>query len=156
MGETLGKEAILGRLRDEGFTAMIVNRLDELLGAFGNNIPQFAALDKGKLSGAYNSLHPKGEMGLGQRTWDAFLRFRAIWNESKYEARQVAKAAVEEQERREAERAAMRDELLDKPANFDAMTSAMAALGTLGLKECPLGKILEMHDMDLKAKGGGR
>ena len=154
MGETMGKEAILGRLRDEGFTATIVNRLDELLGAFGGNIPQFCALDKGKLAGAYNSLHPQGETGLGGKTWNAFLRFRAIWNESKFEARQVAKAAVEEQERREAEKAAARVELLDRVVDFDAMTAGMAALGTLGLKECPLGKILEMHDMALGAKEG--
>lgn len=154
MSEALGKEALLGRLRDEGFTAVLVNRIAELLSVFNDNIPQFAAATKGQLNAAYAKLHPEAKQkNLGDRTYDVFDRFVKIWKESRFEAKQVAKAAVEEQERREAERAAMRVELLDRIVNFDAMTASMAALETLGLKECSVGKILEMHDMALKAKG---
>lgn len=155
-GDAISKNAILGRLRDEGFKTVIVNRIEELLKAFGDNIPQFCALEKGRLCGAYNSLHPEGKAGLGTKTWDAFLRFRAIWREAQYDAKQTAKAVVEEQERKEAERAEMRNELLDGIVDFDALTAAMAALGTLGLKSCSLGKLLEMHAMALKARGGGQ
>lgn len=154
MGETLGKEAILGRLRDEGFTAVLVNRVAELLSVFNDNIPQFAAATKGQLNAAYAKLHPEPKQkNLGERTYDVFDRFVRIWKESRFEARQVAKAAVEEQERREAERAAMREELLDRKVDFDALTSAMAALGTLGVKECAIGKLLEMYEMAKAAKG---
>lgn len=150
----LGKETILGRLRDEGFSAVLVNRVEELLAAFGDNIPQFCALTKGRLAGAYNTLHPEGERGMGAQTWKTFERFCAIWRELQCDARATAKAVVEEQERREAERASMRNELLDGVVDFDALTTAMAALGTLGLKSCELGKLLEMHAMALKARGG--
>lgn len=153
-GDAISKNAILGRLRDEGFKPVIVNRIEELLKAFGDNIPQFCALEKGKLCGAYNSLHPEGKAGLGAKTWDAFVRFRSIWREAQYDAKQIAKATVEEQERKEAERAEMREQLLERKVDFDTLTSAMAALGTLGIKECALGKLLEMYEMAKAAKGG--
>lgn len=148
--ENIGKEALLGRLRDEGFSAKVVNRLEQLLGAFGNNIPQFCSLDKGKLTGAYNSICPKGEKGLGDKTWTAYSRFCTIYRESKYDAKQTAKAVVEEQERKEAEKAKLRQELLDREVEFDALTAAMAALGTLKLQKCTLGRLLDMYDL---AKG---
>lgn len=151
----IGKETILGRLRDEGFAAVLVNRIEELLQAFGNNIPQFCALAKGKLSATYNTLHPDGGRGVGAKTWKVFERFCAIYRELQCDARQIAKATVEEQERKEAERAEMREGLLSSGINFDAMTSAMAALGTLGLKSCSLGKLLEMHDLALQAQKEG-
>lgn len=147
----IGKETILGRLRDEGYATVLVNRIDELLKAFGNNIPQFCALTKGRLAGAYNTLHPEGDRGVGAKTWKVFERFCAIWRELQCDARETAKAVVEEQERKEAERAEMREGILSSGINFDAMTSAMAALGTLGLKSCSLGKLLEMHDLALQA-----
>lgn len=149
----IGKETILGRLRDEGFSVMVVNRIDQLLGAFGNNIPQFCSLDKGKLTGAYNSISPEGEKGLGNKTWTAYGRFCAIYRESKYDAKQTAKAVVEEQERKEAEKAKLRQEILDRKVDFDTLTNAMAALGTLSIKECALGKLLEMYEMAKAAKG---
>lgn len=152
----IGKETILGRLRDEGFSTVLVNRVEELLAAFGNNIPQFCALSKGKLAGAYNTLHPEGARGMGAQTWKTFERFVAIWRELQCDARATAKAVVEEQERKEAERAEMRNELLERKVDFDTLTNAMAALGTLGIKECAIGKLLEMYEMAKAAKGGAQ
>ena len=156
MSEIIGKETILGQLRDEGFTPVLVNRVEELLGVFNGNIPQFVAATRGQLNAAYNKLNPSGKMGLGEKTWEVFKRFCAVWRQSQYDAKQIAKATVEEQERKEAERAEMRDELLERKVDFDTLTSAMAALGTLGIKECALGKLLEMYEMAEAAKGGER
>ena len=152
----IGKETILGRLRDEGFAPVMVNRIEELLQAFGNNIPQFCALSKGKLSATYNAMHPEGAHGIGAKTWRIFERFCAIYRELQCDARATAKAVVEEQERKEAERASMREELLERKVDFDTLTSAMAALGTLGIKECAIGKLLEMYEMAKAAKGGAQ
>lgn len=149
--ETLGPKALLGQLRETGLSATLTNRIGELLGLFGNNLPQFCALSKAALEAAYVKAHP-GTKGLGSKTYGAFDRFVRLWRQSLYDARQVARAAVEEQERREAEKAGMREELLGREVDFDAMTAAMAALGTLGLKVCALGKLLEMHDMAKGAK----
>jgi len=145
----IGKEALLGQLRDEGYTSVLVNRIEELLEVFNGNIPQFCAATRGQLNAAYNKNHP-GEKSLGTKTYDVFERFVRLWKQAQYDARQVARETVEEQKRKEAEKASMRLELLAREIDFDAMTAAMAALGTLGLKVCTLGRLLEMHDM---AKG---
>ena len=147
----IGKEALLGQLRDEGYTSVLVNRIEELLGVFNGNIPQFVIATRGQLNAAYNKNHP-GEKGLGTKTYDVFERFVRLWKQAQYDARQVAKETVEEQERKEAEKAEMRQEILDRVVDFDALTSAMAALGTLKLTSCRLGKLLEMYDLALKAK----
>ena len=151
MGEEMGKEALLGRLRDEGFSPVLVNRMDELLEVFNGNIPQFIIATRGQLNAAYNKTHP-GEKSIGAKTYAVFDRFVQLWKQSRLEVRQVARAAEDERERREAERASMRSELLERDIDFDAMTAAMAALGTLGLRQCALGKLLEMHDMAKGAK----
>lgn len=157
----VGKESILGRLRDERkFSVVLVNRIEELFDEFmktaGATIEKFCNLDKGKLWGIYNGLHPEGNRGAGEGTWKAFQRFCAIWRELQCDARQIAKATVEEQERKEAERASMREELLERKVDFDTLTNAMAALGTLGIKECAIGKLLEMYEMAKAAKGGAQ
>lgn len=155
--EPIGAKAILGQLTDEGFSAVLVNRVEELLSVFNGNIAQFAIATRGQLNAAYAKAHPETKFkGLGAKTFNVFDRFVAIWKQSKFDARTAAKAVVEEQERKEAERAEMRNELLDGIVDFDALTAAMAALGTLGLKSCSLGKLLEMHAMALKARGGGQ
>lgn len=150
---TVGKEALLGQLRDEGFTSVLVNRVEELLGAFNGNIPQFCAATRGQLSATYIKLHPETKLkGLGDRTFEVFDRFVKLWRESQFDARQVAKATVEAQEAKAAEREAMRLELLDREVEFGAMTNAMAALETLGAKKCKLGRLLELYDMAKEAK----
>lgn len=155
--EPIGAKAILGQLTDEGFSAVLVNRVEELLSVFNGNIAQFAVATRGQLNAAYAKTHPETKFkGLGAKTFNVFDRFVAIWKQSKFDARQVAKATVEEQERKEAERAEMRNELLERKVDFDTLTSAMAALGTLGIKECTLGKLLEMYEMARAAKGGAQ
>lgn len=151
--ETIGKEAILGQLRDEGYEAVIVNRIEKLLEAFNGNIQQFVGATRGQLEATYvQKLNPKGRMGLGDKTWDAHQRFGAIWRKSRLEAKQVAKSVVEAQEAKAAEKEAMRLQLLDREVEFGAMTSAMAALETLGAKKCKLGRLLELYDMAKEAK----
>lgn len=151
--KAVGKEAILGQLRDEGYEAVIVNRIENLLRAFGDNVQQFAGATRGQLEATYvQKLNPKGKMGLGDKTWDAHQRFGAIWRKSRLDAKQVARSVVEAEEAKAAEKEAMRLEILDREVEFGAMTSAMAALETLGAKKCRLGRLLELYDMAKEAK----
>ena len=148
--ENIGKEALLGQLRDGGFSAVVVNRLNDLLGMFGNNIPQFVALTKAALEAAYVKSHP-GTKGLGTETYKAFEALVRMYKTGLCDARATAKAVVAEQERREAEKAELRQEILDREVEFDALTAAMAALGTLKLQKCSLGRLLDLYE--LAAKG---
>ena len=141
-----GKETLLGQLRDSGLSALVVNRVEQLLGMFGDNIPQFCSLSKGALEGAYVRSHP-GSKGLGQATYDAFDSFVRLYKQSLCEAREAARKTVEVQEAREAEKASMRQELLDREIEFDALTNAMAALGMLKLQKCSLGRLLDMYEL---------
>jgi len=151
------KNEILGRLRDEGVEEVMVNRIERLLGVYNDNIPQFVIATEGQLQAAYNKLNPpkpgKTVKGLGSGTYAAFNRFVKIYKDSLYSDRQIAKETVAAQEAREAEKAAMRQEILDKVVDFDALTSAMAALGTLKLTSCTLGRLLDMYEL---AKGGAK
>lgn len=151
--EEAGKETLLGQLRDEGRTPYLVNRVEELLDAFNGNIPQFCAATRGQLNATYVKTHPETKLkGLGEKTFEVFDRFVQLWKQSRYDAKQIAKAAVEAQEAKAAEKEAMRLELLDREIEFGAMTSAMAALETLGAKKCKLGRLLELYDMAKEAK----
>jgi len=150
----IGKETILGRLKDEGFATVLVNRIEELLQAFGNNIPQFCSLSKGKLAGTYNTLHPDGDRGVGAKTWKVFERFCAIYRELLADARATARAVVDEQERREAEKAEMKSELLERELAAEHIIVALDVLERLGQKTFPLRDLLEFHDRAARAKGG--
>lgn len=149
--EILGR--IFGRMKDEGVSQVLLNRLQALLDAFGGNIPQFVAATRGQLQATYNKLTPEAAKGLSSGTFAAHERFVKLYKDSQAEAREVAKATVEAQEAREAEKAAMRQEILNRSIDFEAMTSAMAALGTLKLTSCSLGRLLDMYDL---AKGGAK
>lgn len=151
--EILGR--IFGRMKDEGVSQVLLNRLQLLLDAFGGNIPQFAAATKGQLQATYNKMTPNAEKGLSSGTFTAHERFARLYKESQAEAREVARETVKAQEAREAEKAAMRQELLDRVVDFDALTSAMAALGTLKLTSCSLGRLLDTYELAASAKGGG-
>lgn len=153
MAEGLKKEALLGYLRDAGVTTVLVNRIEELLDAFNGNIPQFCAATRAQLDATYIKVHPETKLkGLGEKTYEVFDMFVRAWKQSQFDARQAAKATVEAQEAKAAEREAMRLELLDREVEFGAMTSAMAALETLGAKKCKLGRLLELYDMAKEAK----
>lgn len=142
----MSREALLGQMRDEGFGPVLVNRIGELLDVFNGNVPQFCAATRGQLDAAYGKGHP-GTKGLGTKTYAAFDRFVQLWKLGRMEARQVAKATVDEQKRREAEKASLQKELLDRDVEFDALTSAMAALSTLGMQKCSLGRLLDMYGL---------
>lgn len=154
------KNELLGRLRDEGVPEMMVGRVERLLGVYNDNIPQFIIATEGQLQAAYNKLNPpqpgKQVKGLGRNTYDAFNRFVKLYKDSLNTERQIAKATVEAQEAREAEKAAMRQELLDKVVDFDTLTNAMAALGTLKLTSCSLGRLLDTYELAASAKGGAK
>lgn len=147
------KNELLGRLKDEGFSTVIVNRIESLLEVYNDNLPQFVAATRGQLQAAYNKICPDGSKGLAKGTYDAFDRLVKLYKDSLASERQLAKETVAAQEAREAEKAAMRQELLDRVVDFDALTSAMAALGTLKLTSCSLGRLLDMYDL---AKGGAK
>lgn len=151
--EEAGKETLLGQLRDEGYTPYLVNRVEELLEAFNGNVAQFCAATRGQLNATYVKTHPETKLkGLGEKTFEVFDRFVQLWKQSRFDARQIAKATVEAQEAKAAEREAMRLQLLDRELEFDSVTSAMAALETLGVKKCKLGRLLELYDMAREAK----
>lgn len=153
------KNEILGRLRDEGVEEKMVSRMEKLLGVYNDNIPQFIIATEGQLQAAYNKLNPpkpgKTVRGLGNGTYAVFNRFVKIYKDSLYTDRQVAKETVAAQEAREAEKAAMRQELLDKVVDFDALTNAMASLGVLKLTSCTLGRLLDTYEL-AKGQGGAK
>lgn len=148
MSEGMTRNEILGRMRDEGYTAVLVNRVEALLDAAGGDIAEFAKLTRGQLMGLYNKGNPNStEKGLGEGTFKAFDRFVRIWKDSLSDLKQIARETVKAQEAREAEKAALRQEILDREVSFDVLTSAMAALGTLKLDRCSLGRLLDMYDL---------
>ena len=155
MSETTGKEALLGHLRDAGVSVVIVNRIEELLGGepFKGDLERFCGASHGDISAAYVATHPNAKLkGVGQNTFDAFDLFVRLWKQSRFEVKQLARATVEAQEARAAEKEAMRLELLDREVEFDAVTSAMAALETLGVRKCTLGRLLDLYDVAKAAK----
>lgn len=142
------RNEILGRMRDEGYAVVLINRIESLLDAAGGDIAKFAELNRGQLMGLYNNKNPNSvKKGLGDNTFKAFDRFVRIWKDSLSDAKQIARETVKAQEAREAEKAAMRQEILDREVSFDVLTSAMAALGTLKLDRCSLGRLLDMYDL---------
>lgn len=142
------RNEILGRMRDEGYAAVLVNRIESLLDAAGGDIATFAGLTRGQLMGLYNNKNPYSvKKGLGDNTFKAFDRFVRIWKDSLNDAKQIARETVKAQEAREAEKTAMRQEILNREVSFDILTSAMAALGTLKLDKCSLGRLLDMYDL---------
>ena len=148
MSEGMTRNEILGRMRDEGYTTVLVNRIESLLDAAGGDIAEFAKLNRGQLMGLYNNGNPAStEKGLGGGTFKAFDRFVKIWKDSLNDVRQIARETVKAQEAREAEKAAMRQEILDREVDFNVLTNAMAALGTLKLEKCSLGRLLDMYDL---------
>ncbi len=154
------KNELLGRLRDEGVPEMMVGRVERLLGVYNDNIPQFVIATEGQLQAAYNKLNPpkpgKQVKGLGDNTYNAFNRFVKLYKDSLNTERQIAKETVAAQEAREAEKAAMKQEILDKVVDFDTLTNAMAALGTLKLTHCSLGRLLDTYELAASAKGGAK
>lgn len=148
MSEGMTRNEILGRMRDEGYATVLVNRVEALLDASGGDIAEFAKLTRGQLMGLYNRGNPNStEKGLGGGTFKAFDRFVKIWKDSLNDVRQIARETVKAQEAREAEKAAMRQEILDREVDFNVLTNAMAALGTLKLEKCSLGRLLDMYDL---------
>jgi len=152
MSTETGVEAILGRMTDEHFPAVMVNRIRTLLGAeeIGGDPEKLVALDKGKVQAIYNRLTPGAERGLGAGTFKALDRFRIILKQSKLDVKTAAREAANLQEARAAEKERLRAELYGREVEFDALTSAMAALGTLKLTKCSLGRLMDMYDL---AKG---
>ena len=148
MSEGMTRNEILGRMRDEGYATVLVNRIENLLDAAGGDIAEFAKLNRGQLMGLYNNGNPNStEKGLGGGTFKAFDRFVRIWKDSLSDLKQIARETVKAQEAREAEKAAMRQEILDREVDFNVLTNAMAALGTLKLEKCSLGRLLDMYDL---------
>lgn len=149
----MSKNEILGRMRDEGFATVLVNRVGGLLEASGGDIAEFAKLTRGQLMGLYNKGNPDTvEKSLGEGTFKAVDRFVKIWKDSLNDAKQIALETVRAQEAREAEKAAMRQEILEREMDFETLTSAMAALGTLKMTRCSLGRLIDMYDL---ASGAG-
>jgi len=144
--EALGPKALIGQLRETGLSVTLTNRIEELLKLYGENLPQFCALSKASLEAAYVKSHP-GARGLGAKTYDAFNRFVRLWKQSLYDAKQVAKATVEEQERKEAEKAGMREELLARELDADGVLKVLAALERLERKRFTLGEMLNLYEM---------
>ena len=157
MAESMTKNEILGRMRDEGFTSVVLNRLENLLAASGGDLAEFVKLSRGQLMGLYNKNNPDAkEKGLGANTFKAFDKFIRLYKGALSDAKQIAKETVKAQEARAAEKAAMRQEILDREINFETVTAAMAALGVLKIDKCSLGRLLDMYDLAAASTKGGQ
>ncbi len=157
MSETSGKEALLGALKDEGFSSTLINRLAAMAELFekdGDTFENFTKLDKHKLAGLYNRTSPDGSKGIGAKTYKAFDRLVYLAKMAKFDARQTAKAVVEEQERKEAEKARMREELLERELTAENILVALDILEKLGQKSFPLRDLIEFHDRAARAREG--
>ena len=145
--ETIGPKGLIGQLRDTGLSTVLVNRIEELLEAFNMNLDQFCIATRGQLLATYRKTHP-GLKSLGAKTYDAFDTFVRLWKQSKYEVKQVAKEAAAEQERKEAERAEMREALLTKEMDSETVLKVLEALERLGRsKKFSLGEMLNLYGM---------
>ena len=146
----VSKNELLGALKDMGHSPTAVNRIGRLLKVFGDNVPQFAGATPAQLLAAYRKTSGNSSFDLGKASYAAFDDFAALYKRKVLNVRQVAQETVKAAEEKAAEKSALRSELLSKEIDFDTLTTALAALGTLKIQKCSLGKILDMYDM---AKG---
>lgn len=147
------KNEILGFLKDSGMSAVLRNRLENLLeNAFDGDIAKFANASHGELMKAYKET-TESKVSLSKGTFQAHDEFAKAYRRSLSDARALAKETVKAQEAKEAEKAAMRQEILEREIDFEVLTSAMAALGTLKITKSSLGRLLDMYDLAAKAVG---
>lgn len=148
----VSKNELLGALKDMGHSPTVVNRIEKLLGVFENNVPQFAGATTAQVLAAYRKVCDKSSVDLGKASYAAFNDFVALYKKRMLDVRQVAQETVRATEAKAAEKSALKSELLSKDIDFDTLTTALAALGTLRIQKCSLGKILDMYDMAKGAK----
>ena len=175
MSTEMSKSALLGQLRDEGFSAMVVNRLQSLLDdVFNGNVEAFVNASETQLLSAYAKTHPGGYLkSLGKETYKAHERMRQLEEENeragesdtsahermrqlywtfKKDAAALAKETAKAEAAEAAKREAAKNEALERMVEFEPLLSAITALSTLKLKSASLSQILAMYDM---AKKGG-
>lgn len=142
------KNSLLGFLKDSGVSAMVVGRVDKLIEAFNDNIPQFVIATRGQLEAAYNRLHPMtaGSKGLGTATYDAFDRLVRRYKESQ---RSMKAAANEKQEvEKHLEKVAtenLRSELLDRDIDLKKMSELIAWM-SMKFQTMKLKDLLDWYD----------
>ena len=147
------KNELLGALKDMGHSPTAVNRIGRLLEVFGDNVPQFAGATSAQLLAAYRKAGGNSSFDLGKASYAAFDDFVALYKRRILDVKQVAQETVKAMEVKATEKLALKSELMSKEIDFDTLTTALAALGTLKIQKCVLGKILDMYDM---AKGAAK
>lgn len=133
----------LQRLRDDGHSEAMVRRVEGLLKAFNENVPQFCAATKSQLEATYNKSHP-GTKGLGDatfRAFDAFVRYQKV---SDYDARRAAEETVRVQEERKAMAEDAKADALSETIDIQAMSDAVTWYAT-AFSECTLGDLMKAY-----------
>lgn len=151
MQNTIGKEELLGFLRDSGVSEVIVGRLGRLIDAFNGNIPQFMAATDGQLAATYNKfINPEKDgtkkKGLGESTLTAFDMLRrqyAVLN------KRNDAAVKEKQEKDEATTASAVDklkaELLARNIDLKVLSETVAWL-QIAFGSVTLGELITHYD----------
>lgn len=148
----MGNNEMFGFLRDSGFSAAVVNRLERIYEATKLQMKDFVNLTEGQLMATYNKhLNPDGGKGLGQGTLAAFEKLKARFRQMAATERRINEAETRvEAETKEAAFERMKSEFLDKEIDLKVMGEVVAGLSTM-LESCDLKMILEVYG---KKKGG--
>lgn len=148
----MGNNEMFGFLRDSGFSAAVVNRLERIYEATKLQMKDFVNMTEGQLMATYNKhLNPDGGKGLGQATLAAFEKLKARFRQMAATERRINEAEVKvEAETKEAAFERMKSEFLGKEIDLKVMGEVVAGLSTM-LESCDLKMILEVYG---KKKGG--
>lgn len=142
------KNSLLGFLKDSGVSAMVVGRVEKLIEAFDDNIPQFVIATHGQLEAAYNRLHPMtaGSKGLGDATYDAFDKLVRRYKESQRSAKAVANERQEVEKRLEKAAAeSLRSEFLGRDIDLKKMSELIAWM-SMKFQMMKLKDLLDWYD----------
>lgn len=148
----MGNNEMFGFLRDSGFSAAVVNRLERIYEATKLQMKDFVNLTEGQLMATYNKhLNPDGGKGLGQGTLAAFEKLKARFRQMAATERRINEAETRvEAETKEAAFERMKSEFLGREIDLKVMGEVVAGLSTM-LESCDLKMILEVYG---KKKGG--
>ena len=126
---------VLEELRKLGVTTTTVNRIETLAKQFAGP-EQFFSATRGELSKVWNQLTPGSPKGLGDGFFDAFDKAAGLWRTP------------------EADAAVLQSAPLSRAVTTDHLQKLKDFMEMFGLKELPLGKLLDVLDT-VEPKGRG-
>lgn len=132
-------EVTLQRMRDEGISEVAVNRIRNLIGAFGGDVEAFCRASKGALMTAYSRMVPDTPKSIGTTTFRAFDKFVAYQRASRFDTLRVAEEEVkllnEKKQITDEARAAALSERIDLKILSDVVAWYSTAFPTAQLGE---------------------